>query len=75
MFLIRDFGLSEELSNEVGFVFFNNGWKSKDLRFRIKKNYMVFLIMFHDFRFRLGIVTTHLTFALNVFFHMEKLDN
>ena len=32
-----------------------------------KKIYMVFLIMFYDFRFSLGIVTTHLTNALNVF--------
>ena len=36
-FLFRAFGLSEELSTEVGFVFSNNGFKSQDLRFRMKK--------------------------------------
>ena len=36
-FLIRAFGLSEELSTEVGFAFSNNGLKSQDLRFRMKK--------------------------------------
>ena len=60
-FLIRAFGVSRELSTEVGFSLSNNGLKSQDLRFRMKKKYMTFLIMFHDFRFCLGIVTTHLT--------------
>ena len=32
-FLIRAFGLSEELSTEVGFAFSNNGLKSQDLQF------------------------------------------
>ena len=54
-FLIRAFGLSEELSTQVGFAFSNNGLKSQDLRFRIEKK----LMMFHDFRFCLGIFTTH----------------
>ena len=37
VFLIRAFGLSEELSTEVGFAFSNNGFKSQDLRFGMKK--------------------------------------
>ena len=61
-FLIRAFVLSEELYTNVGFAFFNNGLKFLDLQFRMKKKYMIFLIMFHDFRFSLGIVTTHLTY-------------
>ena len=39
-FLIRAFGLSEELSAEVGFPFFNNSLKSQDIRFRMKKKNM-----------------------------------
>jgi hypothetical protein len=31
MFLIRDFGLSEELSTKVGFAFSNSGLKSQGL--------------------------------------------
>ena len=43
MFLIRAFGLSEELSTEVGFAFSNNGLKSQDLLFRItNKKYDLF---------------------------------
>ena len=61
-FLIGAFGLSEEPSTEVGFAFSNNCLKSQDLRFGMKNNCMVFLIMFHDFRFGLGIVTAHLTY-------------
>ena len=72
-FLIGAFGLSEELSTKVGFAFSNNGLKSQDLRFRMKKNYMIFLIMFHDFRFGLGIVTTHLTYhCLKCLFHTKN---
>ena len=37
MFLIRAFGLSRELSTEVGFAFSNNGLKLKDLRFMMKQ--------------------------------------
>ena len=36
-FLIRPFGLSEELSTEVGFAFSNNCLKYQDLRFEMKK--------------------------------------
>ena len=36
-FLIRAFGLSGELATKVGFAFSNNGLKSQDLRFRMKK--------------------------------------
>ena len=36
-FLITVFGLSEELSTKLRFVFSNNGVKSQDLRFRMKK--------------------------------------
>ena len=61
-FLIRAFGLSEELSTEVGFAFSNNCLKSQDLRFGMKTNYMIFLIMLHVFRFGLGMVTTHLIY-------------
>ena len=57
-FLIGAICLSEELSIRIGFAFCNNGLKSKDLRFGMKINYMVFLIMFYDFRLGLGIVTT-----------------
>ena len=40
----------------------------------MKKNYMIFLIMFHDFRFGLGIVTTHLTYhCLKCIFSHKKL--
>ena len=39
-FLIRAFGLSEELYTKVGFAFSNNGLKFLDLRFRMKKNYL-----------------------------------
>ena len=47
----------------------HNGLISQDLRLRMKKNYMNFLIMFHDFRFHLGILTTVFTSnPLNVFF-------
>ena len=74
-FLIGAFGLSEELSTEVGFAFSNNGLKSQDLRFGMKKNYMIFLIMFHDFRFGLGRVTTHLTYhCLRCLFHAKNCD-
>ena len=31
-FLIRAFGLSDELSTKVGFAFFNNGLRSQDLQ-------------------------------------------
>ena len=41
-FLIGAFGLSEELSTKVGFAFCNNGLKSRDLRFGIKKLYDLF---------------------------------
>ena len=37
MFPIRAFGLSEELSTEVGFAFSSNGLKSQDLQFRMQK--------------------------------------
>ena len=75
-FLIRAFGLSGELSTEVGFAFLYNGLKSQDLRLRMKNNHMIFLIMSHDFRFCLGIVTTHLTYQCpKCLFHMEKLNN
>ena len=67
-FLIRAFGLSEELSTKVGFAFSNNGLKCQDLQFIMKKLYE-FTIMIHDLRFCLGIVTTHLTY------HMEQLNN
>ena len=50
-FLIGAFCLSEELSNEVGFAFSNNGLKSA-----------ILLIMSHDLRFGLGIATTYLTY-------------
>ena len=61
--LIGAFGLSEELSTKVGFAFSNNGLKSQDLRLKMKKKkYMIFLIIFYDFRFCLGKVTTHLTY-------------
>ena len=56
------FCLSEEISTKVSFAFSNNGLKSEDLQFGMKKSYMISLIMFHDFRFGLGIVTTHLTY-------------
>ena len=36
-FFIGAFGLSEELSNEVGFAFSNDGLKSQDQRFGLKK--------------------------------------
>ena len=41
-FLIRAFGLSGEQSTEVGFAFYNNGLKSQDLQFRMKKIYDLF---------------------------------
>ena len=69
MFLIEAFGLNEELSTKVGFAFSNNGLKSQDLRFGMRKN-IIFLLMFHDFRFGLGIVTTQLTYhCLQCLFH------
>ena len=74
--LIRAFGLSKDLSTEVGFAFSNKGLKSNDIRFRMNKNYVIFLIMFYDIRFCLGIVTTHLTYKCPLcLFHMEKLNN
>ena len=51
MFLIRAFDMSEEVSSKVGFAFSKNGLKFQDLQFGSKKNYMIFLIMFYDFRF------------------------
>ena len=54
-FLIRDFGFYEELSTKVGFAFSNNGLKLQDLQFGMEKNYMNFLIMFHDFIFDLDL--------------------
>ena len=71
-FLIGAFGLSEEISTEVGFAFSNNGLKSQDLQFGMKKYYMIFLIMFHDFRFGLRIVTTHLTCHCLIFLFQTK---
>ena len=45
-----------------------NGLKYQNLQLRMKKNVIIFLILFNDFRFCLGIGTTHLTYqALNVF--------
>ena len=38
-FLIRAFGLSEELSTKVGFAFSNNGLKFQDLQFEMKKKF------------------------------------
>ena len=37
MILIKAFGLSEEMYTKVGFAFSNNGWKSQDLQFRMKR--------------------------------------
>ena len=71
-FLIRFFGLSGELSTKVGFAFSNNDLKSQDLRFRMKKKKTCWT-MFYDFRFCLGIVTTHLTYQCpKSLFYMEK---
>ena len=62
MFLIKAFGLSKELSTRVGiFLLSINGLKCKNLQFGMKK-YMTFLIIFHDFIFGLGIVSTYLTY-------------
>ena len=41
-FFIRAFGLSEEVSAEVGFAFSNNDLKSQVLQFGIKKLYDLF---------------------------------
>ena len=73
-FLNRAFGLFEELSTEVGFAFSNNGLKSQDIQFRMKQNCMILLIMFHDFRFCLGIVTTHLTYQCHRTTQKEALQ-
>ena len=72
-FLMRGFGLSNKLSIKVGFAFSNKGLKSKDLRFRMKKKkFMLFFVMFNDFRFGLGIFTTHLTYIChNCLCHMQ----
>ena len=77
MFLIRDVGLTEELSTMDGFAASNNSLQSQDLRFRLKKKkHMIFLIMFHGFRFCLRIVTKHLTYQCpKPLFYMEKLNN
>ena len=73
-FLIRAFGLSEEPSTKVGFAFSNIGLKSQDQWFGMKKNDMVVLIMFHDCKFGVGIVTTHLTYhCLKCFFFHTKI--
>ena len=58
-FFIRAFGISKELSTEVGFAFSNNCLKSEDLQFRMKFFRIIFLIMFPDFRFCLAIVSIH----------------
>ena len=74
MFLIKAFGLYEELSIKVGFAFSKNGIKSQDLQFGMKKKNIIFFIMFHDFRFGLGIATTHLTYhCLKCLFHTQKM--
>ena len=52
-FLDRAFGFSKKLSTAVGFAFSNNGLKSQDLWFRMKKNFMLFLILVHDLNFAL----------------------
>ena len=64
MFLIRAFGLSKERLTEVGCVFSDKSLKFKDLLFRMKRKkydmlFFIIFFMFHDFRFGLGIVTTH----------------
>ena len=44
----------------VGITFSNKCLKSKELTYETKINYMLVFIMINDFRFDLGIFTTHL---------------
>ena len=57
MFLIRAFGLSEELSTEVGLAFSNNGFKSQDLRLRMKK--------IHDTKLSIKVINSALNYLIS----------
>ena len=68
------FGLSKELCTRVCFAFSNNGLKSQNLQFGMKKSYRIFLIIIHDLKFGLGKVTTHLIYhCFKCLFQTKKL--
>ena len=76
-FVMRGFRLSKKQSIEVGFAFSNKDLKFQDLRCRMKrKKLYAHFIMFNEFRFGLGLFTTHLTYiCLKFLFHIENYTN